>query len=137
MSYKLTIMKYTPFKSLILPVLLLISLSSFEQNSNKEKFNNTKIKPIKQTTSESNSTEQRTVNKRASKTLIIGQRRKVFSTYEKIEAVESHIRAIDTKVIYINSDHNLRKKAIQENWFDEMKATREELVIELNELKSE
>lgn len=129
-------MKISTTKTLYLTGILIFSLSCFGQESDGNSKSKD-IKPIKQDQSQSNPIELKTVRKNEPQTISIGQRRQVLTKEDKIEALENHIEAIDTKVEYINSDQNLRKKAIKDNWYEQMRTIRKELVIELNSLQSE
>lgn len=129
-------MKNIAANTFILLGFLLFSFFSFGQNNDPKSTSNN-VKTIKQAKSESNPTELKTVKKNEPQTVSIGERRKVLTTQEKIEAIESHIEAIDTKVAHVNADDDLKEKATQDNWFDKMQMIREELVVELNELKKQ
>tara|TARA_R100000951_G_scaffold112485_2_gene112906 strand:+ start:223 stop:612 length:390 start_codon:yes stop_codon:yes gene_type:complete len=129
-------MKNIAAKTFILLGIILFSFSSFGQNNDNNSTSNN-VKTIKQAKSESNPTELKTIKENKPQTISIGERRKVLTTQEKIEAIESHIEAIDTKVAHVNADDELKEKATQENWFDKMQTIREELVTELNELKNQ
>lgn len=129
-------MKNITTKPLVIIGLLTFSLSCFGQENNTLKTSKN-IKTVNSAKSVSNPEEKKITSTNQVQTVSIGERRVVLTTQEKIEALESHIEAIDKKVDYINADSDLKNKAIQENWFDKMQAIREELVLELSELKSE
>ena len=39
---------------------------------------------------------------------------------ETLEHLDAWIKAIDNKVEYVNSDQNMREKALADGWFDQM-----------------
>lgn len=121
-------------KTLIICGLLTLSLSCFGQN-NDNNSNVKNIKSIKQSKSESIPTEKKSINENGTQTMSIGKRKHPLTTQDKIEALQSHIEAIDIKVEYVGSDKKLKQKAIKDNWFETMQTIREELITELNELK--
>ena len=129
-------MKKIAAKPLVLIGLLTFSLSCLGQQS--DSLNKSKeVKSIRQIKTEPTSSETISVNSNNVQTVSNGERRKVLTTEEKIEILEGHIDAIDVKVDHVNSNNELKSKAIEDNWFEEMQAIREELVTELNALKSE
>lgn len=56
---------------------------------------------------------------------------------ETAEHLEALIRAIDTKVEYVNSDQELREKALAEGWFERMAQYRAEAVAKKEALLKE
>jgi hypothetical protein len=114
---------------------ILLSLATYGQNTNNDSLR--EIKPINQAKTKPNTSQVTTVNEQGIQTISIGERRPVLTSQEKIQILESHIQSIDTKVEYVNSDEDLKQKAIEDSWFENMQVIREELVLELNELQSE
>jgi hypothetical protein len=123
------VMKNTTSKTLSLLVFTLFSLTSFGQNSINDSLREIKTEP--------HSNQVTTFNKKGVQTISVGKRRPVQTAQDKIEAIQSHIQAIDTKVEYINSVEELRQKAIKDSWFENMETIRKELVQELNELQNQ
>lgn len=52
----------------------------------------------------------------------------------KIAAIESHIKAIDLKVAYVNSDQEQRERAEKMGWFEQMSRIKSELIEEKTSL---
>jgi hypothetical protein len=128
-------MKKNVLNALSLIIFLLLSLTSYSQNTTSDSLR--EIKPINQAKTKPNTSQVTTVNEQGIQTISIGERRPVLTSQEKIQILESHIQSIDTKVEYVNSDEDLKQKAIEDSWFENMQVIREELVLELNELQSE
>jgi hypothetical protein len=129
-------MKTIAAKAFVITGILTFSLSCFGQN-NDSLVKSKNVRSVNQSKNVSDHTELKTDNRSEIQTVSNGERRPVLTSQEKIEALQSHIQAIDIKVDHVNSDDDLKNRAIQDNWFDKMQAIREELVTELNELKSE
>lgn len=127
-------MKRTATNTLSLLVFFLLSLTSYGQNTSNDSLR--EVKTIKQVKTEPHTNQVTTFNKKGVQTISVGKRRPVLTSQEKIEAIESHIQSIDTKIEYINSVEDLKQKAIKDSWFENMEAIRKELVLELNELQN-
>lgn len=54
----------------------------------------------------------------------------------RINNIDAHIKAIDTKVAYINSDQTKKEKAEKDGWFTDMQRIKEELIMERTLLMS-
>lgn len=55
----------------------------------------------------------------------------------KIAAIESHIKAIDLKVAYVNGDQEQRERAEKMGWFEQMSRIKSELIEEKTSLSNQ
>lgn len=58
------------------------------------------------------------------------------SIINRINNIDAHIKAIDTKVAYISSDQAKKEKAEKDDWFNDMQRIKEELKMERTLLES-
>lgn len=104
-------------------VFIMLNLTGFSQNSDAEKFKREEFSK--------ENTEQ-----------IIDKNTSALSTdsinliIDRINNINNHIKAIDTKVDYVNSNPVKKEKAEKEGWFNDMQKIKEELIMERTSLKS-
>jgi hypothetical protein len=79
----------------------------------------------------------RTVNYDGSETISIGTKRSQPSIEQQLISIDDHLRAIDVKWKWVESNEELKNKAIEEKWFESMTQTKEELLKKKSHLLNE
>lgn len=124
------------------PVFVPISTDNYTDSNylvNFKKYEDEQLKLLKPTVFAQNTDVEKLENKEFSKNKSEQISNKLTSDsltdstnlfINRIDNIEAHIKAIDTKVEYISSDQSKKAKAEENGWFTQMQNIKEQLILE-------